>query len=70
MYKVTARITEILEERGLSQKELAVMTGLTEATISRFKKQDRFDIATLVAVSKALEVSIEDLFYITKEDAQ
>ncbi|PLR66117.1 hypothetical protein CYJ36_20135 [Bacillus sp. UMB0893] len=49
---------------------MAGMTGLTEATISRFKKQDCFDIATLVAVSRALEISIEDLFYITKEDVQ
>ncbi|MGM7724384.1 helix-turn-helix domain-containing protein [Metabacillus sp. Hm71] len=64
MYKVTPKITEILSERNISQKQLAEMTGLTEATISRFKKQDRFDIATLVAVSRALNLSIEDLFHI------
>lgn len=73
MYKVTTKLPDILKERGISQKELAEMTGLTAATISRFKKQDRFDIATLVAVSNALDMTIEELFYIeevTEEDAE
>lgn len=73
MYKVTTKLPDILKERGISQKELADKAGLTPATISRFKKQDRFDIATLVAVSSALDMTIEELFYIeeiTEEDAE
>lgn len=64
MYKVTNKIPDILDERGIKQHELASMTGLTAATISRMRKQDRFDIKTLVAVSRALGVTIEELFHI------
>lgn len=65
--KVTNRLPEILTARNMTQKELAERANLTPATISRFRKQDRFDIATLFAISRALGVSIEDLFDVTDD---
>lgn len=66
--KVTPRLSEILEERNLRQKDLAVMAGTTEATISRFSRQSRYEIETLIRISNALELKIEDLFVV--EDAK
>lgn len=70
VYEITSRLVELMKERGLNQKELAEKAGVTAATISRFKKQDRFDIATLIAVSRALDVAIEDLFMIKYVDSE
>jgi transcriptional regulator with XRE-family HTH domain len=63
-YKATPRMNEIRKERGINGKELAEMVGVTEPTISRFDSQKRYDIDVLVSVSKALGVTIEDLFTI------
>lgn len=65
--KITNRLPEILTARNMTQKELAELANLTPATISRFRKQDRFDITTLFAISRALGVSIEDLFEVTDD---
>ncbi|MCY7791360.1 helix-turn-helix domain-containing protein [Bacillus haynesii] len=38
-----------MKEKGIqSQKELAELVGTTEATISRFKTNNRYDITTLL----------------------
>lgn len=66
--KVTPRLSEILAERNLRQKDLAEMSGTTEATISRFSRQSRYEIETLIRISNALELKIEDLFVV--EDAK
>ncbi|WP_369899722.1 helix-turn-helix domain-containing protein [Bacillus manliponensis] len=66
--KVTPRLSEILAERNLRQKDLAEMAGTTEATISRFSRQSRYEIETLIRISTALELKIEDLFVV--EDAE
>ena len=49
-----------------SQKDIALAAGVKEPTISRFDSQSRYDINTLVSISKVLEVKIEDLFDIEK----
>jgi transcriptional regulator with XRE-family HTH domain len=71
-YKAKPRMNEIRKERGINGKELAEMVGVTEPTISRFDSQSRYDIDVLISVSKALKVSVEDLFHIeeNKEDAK
>jgi transcriptional regulator with XRE-family HTH domain len=70
-YKATPRMNEIRKERGYTGKELAELVGVTEPTISRFDSQKRYDIDVLVSVSKALGVTVEELFIIEehKEDA-
>ena len=61
------RIKEVLNEKGISQKELSQMTGITEATISRYLSGEREKLAFhyVYAISKALNVNIVDLI---KED--
>jgi DNA-binding XRE family transcriptional regulator len=64
-YIVKPRLKELLDKSKFkNQKEFAEAVGVKEPTISRFDTQTRYDIVTLVAVSRALGVSIEDLFYI------
>jgi transcriptional regulator with XRE-family HTH domain len=63
-YKATPRMNEIRKERGYTGKELAELVGVTEPTISRFDSQKRYDIDVLVSVSKALGVTVEELFII------
>lgn len=62
--KVTVRpiLNEILKERGWTQKKLVEMTGINQATISRFDSQSRFDANHLFTIAKVLELQIEDLF--------
>ncbi|MDK7669298.1 helix-turn-helix domain-containing protein [Cytobacillus oceanisediminis] len=64
-------MNEIRKEKGLNGKELAALVGVTEPTISRFDSQKRYDIDVLVSVSKALGVTMEELFIIeeNEEDA-
>ncbi|MFD2681490.1 helix-turn-helix domain-containing protein [Bacillus seohaeanensis] len=68
MAKYVARpkkIRELMKLKGIkTQKELAVLVGVKEATISRFDSQTRYDIDVLISVSKALEMPVEDLFEI------
>lgn len=66
--KVMPRLSEILAERNLRQKDLAEMACMTEATISRFSRQSRYEIETLFRISRALDLKIEDLFVV--EDAE
>ncbi len=52
------------QERKISQKELAVMTGLTEAGISRYisgQRLPRLDI--LLSIAEALRCSVDYLLY-------
>lgn len=56
------RLSEILRERGMSQKQLAAVTGLTEASISRLVSGERAGrVDTLFRIAKALNVRIDDL---------
>lgn len=56
------RIQELLDQKGISRKEFAAMTGLTEAAISRYvtgKREPR--AVTLSLIANALGVSMDDL---------
>ena len=53
------RIQKMLDEQGISRKEFAAMTGLTEAAISRYCTGAREPKSvTLAAIANALGVSI------------
>lgn len=69
-YKAKPKMNELRKQKGWTGKELAERVGVTEPTISRFDSQSRYDIDVLVSVSKALEVSIEDLFEITLSEEE
>lgn len=62
MEGVNIRIRKYLAERGMTQKELAEATGITEADISRYAGGRRLPkIAQAVRIADALHVSIDQL---------
>lgn len=59
---MTYRIKEMLNQKGISQKELSEMTGITESAISHYVKGDRVPRgANLVKIAKALGTTADDL---------
>lgn len=72
-YEVTPKLGKILKERVITQQQLAQMTGITQASISRFDRNKQHMDLHLVLISKALNLNIEDLFDISetkKNDAE
>ena len=62
MEGIGARISDLLRLRGMSQKELAVKAGITEAAVSRYIKGDRAPrLVTVATIAKALNVSSSEL---------
>lgn len=58
------RIKEVRKAKGITQKELAEMLGITPQAVSQFEKSDskRFTMATLQNIARALDCSVESLF--------
>ena len=57
-----SRIQSMLDERQISRKEFASMTGLTEAAISRYCTGAREPKSiTLATIANALNVSVDEL---------
>jgi putative transcriptional regulator len=56
--RLEMRLKEVLKERGLEQKELAQMAGLTERTVSELcnNKLKRYPKDVLEAVMGALQI--------------
>lgn len=65
---VIPRLKKILKERELSQTALAQLSGVDQSKISRFDNQKQHKDLELFLISKALGVTIEDLFEITGDD--
>ena len=58
-FQIVDRIHEILESRGLKQKDLAMMLGKKEAEISKWMRgTHNFTIDTLASIEKALDAPI------------
>lgn len=57
--EVVVKLKSILEERGITQKELAKMTDLREATISEISRSARGSINTehLLRIATALDIT-------------
>ena len=59
---MTYRIKEMLDQKGITQKELSEKTGITEPAISHYVKGDRVPRgANLVKIAKALGTTADDL---------
>jgi putative transcriptional regulator len=60
---IKVKLIEILEQKGISQRELARMTGLRPNTVNHLcsGEVDRVYLETLEKVCKALDVKIEDI---------
>ncbi len=65
------RIQRMLDEQGISRKEFAAMTGLTEAAISRYCTGAREPKSvTLATIANALGVSVDELLGTPCEDPE
>ena len=60
--EVAARVRELREERGMSQRSLAGRVGLDPAAMSRVESNDRgLSTGDLVAIAQALEVEVDTI---------
>lgn len=66
-YTATPKMTVLRKEQGLTGEDLAELSGVTQATISRFDRQIRYDINVLISLSRALGVTIEELFTVEED---
>ena len=58
-FRIVDRIHEILVEKGLKQKDLALLLGKKEAEISKWMRgTHNFTIDTLVTIERALQAPI------------
>jgi len=56
------RLEALLEERGMTQLELAARVGVTRAAMSRYVSGDREPrFVTLVRIAEELDVRVEEL---------
>ncbi len=56
-----SKLQEILNEKQITQKQLAILTGLTETYISYFISGKRgMSLETAKKIAKALNVKIDD----------
>ena len=62
MALIGKRILELIKERGLSQKEFSLRTGIPQSTISDWKGKDlNPNVDKILIICDVLEVSPEDL---------
>lgn len=60
--KFAQRLAALLKKQGISQKELAEIVGVTEATLSRYMHSDRIPKAEILAnIATALHTTSEYL---------
>lgn len=63
-FRIVDRIHDILEEKGLKQKDLALRLGKSEAEISKWMRgTHNFTIDTLISIEDALEAPILQVFH-------
>ncbi len=63
-YIAKPRLKELLSERDdiETYQQFADMVGVKKSTISRFDKQGRYDINTLISIIKVLDCTVDELF--------
>ncbi|WP_211147017.1 helix-turn-helix domain-containing protein [Paenibacillus dokdonensis] len=64
--KIRPKLTELLKQKGWTQMKLSEVTGIPQGSISRFDTNKRHDDYHLFAISKALGLTIEELFEVTE----
>jgi transcriptional regulator with XRE-family HTH domain len=65
---IKPKLLSILKERSLTQIDLAEMAGITQAAVSRFDRNVQYRIDHLFKISKALNLSIEELFEVEEQE--
>ncbi|MNW44702.1 Helix-turn-helix domain protein [compost metagenome] len=68
--KIKIRLQEILDERGMSQRELARQMNLRPNTINHLCSDsvDRVYIRTLEQICEALDIDVNELIVSDRED--
>lgn len=62
MEKIGARIEKLLKEKHITQKDLAMMVGVTESALSRYINNEREPkIEVLANIATALDTTIDYL---------
>lgn len=63
---IRVKLRQLIEQKGISQRELARLTGLRASTINHLCSDnvDRVYLETLELVCKTLSISIEELIEI------
>lgn len=65
---MTSRIKELLEQKGITQRKLSELTGITESAISHYIKGDRIPRGmSLVKIAQALGTTADDLLSCDQE---
>lgn len=60
--RMADRITELLREKNMTQKELALKANMTESAVSHYIKGDRVPRGvSLMKIARALETTTDDL---------
>ena len=63
-FRIVDRIHEILDEKGLKQKDLALLLGKSEAEISKWMRgTHNFTIDTLMGIETALDAPILEVYH-------
>jgi putative transcriptional regulator len=68
--RLTVKVKKLMEEKGVSQKEIASITGLSPTTVSKVVRNqiDRIDRNTVEILCKYFEISsIDDFFELIPE---
>lgn len=62
------KLSSLRVDAGLSQTELAQKTGMSRSSISAIEKGRNFSIASLISISRSLELLEEFEFFLKKEE--
>ena len=67
-YLVIPILGKILKDRNMTQTQLSNLTGIPQGTISKFDRNKQHQDVHLIAISKALDLTIEELFEVRSID--
>lgn len=68
MRKWGEKLSALRVDAGLSQTELAQKTGMSRSSIAGIEKGRNFSIASLISISRSLELLDEFKFFLKKEE--
>ena len=69
--ELTSRISGLLSRLNMSQKDLALVTGITESAISHYVKGDRIPRGVnLIKIAKALDTTTDYLLGHAEDDRE
>lgn len=68
VYEVKPRLGEILREKNMTQTQLSELANIPQSAISRFDKNEQHKDIHLVSISRALNLTIDDLYEVKEID--